>query len=580
MRSNSGSCSVFRVQGWRRAVRSAITAPGSFEIFSPARASDAPLALLLAGALLSVALAGPADARSDRAARKDAGEAAERAANHPLVIVVSTGSQHVKVYNAQGRIVASAPVSTGQPGHETPHGVFSIIGKEQMHHSNLYSDAPMPWMERITWSGVALHAGNLPGYPASHGCIRLPYGFSRSLYALTRIGTRVIVARNDPTPHAFAHANLFAPLPTEAAVAAAAARRTQQATREPAGSATSAVAGAAVGLLGISPASAGEMPRVRTREQAAAERAARIASAKARLEAAETSRGNLHMAAKLAAEAAQQAQSALHDERSEAGRIEEARRKVVRDIADVREEFGRLARLASHSVDEASLATGADREQQLEDRLAALAAELDGADATLATEATFVAAAGAKASAADARRAATAADLKLAETDVEQARAALKQQQREDANADRPITIFISRKAGKLYVRQGFDDLFQAPVTIEAADKPLGTHVFTAVGERDDGREMTWNVTTVQPGQASEPRRKSRRRDEAEAAVVDAETAARESAPGRVLDRIVVAPDVRQRIAEFIKPGSSLIVSDHPLSHETGHGTDFVVLTR
>ena len=117
----------------------------------------------------------------------------------PLQIVVSIADQRVTLYS-NGTRVAQGPVSTGVEGRPTPTGVFSIIQKDRFHHSNLYSNAPMPYMERITWSGVALHEGPLPGYPASHGCIRLSHDFAARLWVVARLGVRVIVAKNEVVP--------------------------------------------------------------------------------------------------------------------------------------------------------------------------------------------------------------------------------------------------------------------------------------------------------------------------------------------------------------------------------------------
>jgi hypothetical protein len=128
----------------------------------------------------------------------------------PLQLVVSINRQHVTLYS-NGHHVAQAPVSTGVPGHPTPVGVFSIIQKDRHHRSNLYSDAPMPYMQRITWSGVALHEGVLPGHPASHGCIRMPGDFARRLWGITNLGVRVIVAREDVHPAEFDHPGLLLP---------------------------------------------------------------------------------------------------------------------------------------------------------------------------------------------------------------------------------------------------------------------------------------------------------------------------------------------------------------------------------
>ena len=132
-------------------------------------------------------------------------------------------SQRITVYDAKGWILR-APVSSGQKGRETPAGIFSVIQKEAEHYSNLYDDAYMPHMQRLTWSGIALHGGALPGYPASHGCVRMPYDFAARLFDATPMGMRVIVAPGDVAPVEIAHPALFQPKPGAAALAAARSR--------------------------------------------------------------------------------------------------------------------------------------------------------------------------------------------------------------------------------------------------------------------------------------------------------------------------------------------------------------------
>ena len=122
----------------------------------------------------------------------------------PLIIAISIEKQKVRVYDANG-FFAESPVSTGMKGHPTPMGVFSVIQKHKLHHSNIYSGAPMPFMQRITWSGVAMHAGVLPGYPASHGCIRMPMAFAQKMWNWTRMGARVVVTPGEMTPASFSH---------------------------------------------------------------------------------------------------------------------------------------------------------------------------------------------------------------------------------------------------------------------------------------------------------------------------------------------------------------------------------------
>jgi hypothetical protein len=128
----------------------------------------------------------------------------------PLQMVVSIGGQHVTLY-ANGTRVTQAKVSTGTPGHPTPLGVFSVIEKDRWHRSNLYDSAPMFYMHRLTWSGVAMHEGFLPGYAASHGCIRMPTDFVSRLWQISKLGVRVVIARNDPVPYEFDHPKLFNP---------------------------------------------------------------------------------------------------------------------------------------------------------------------------------------------------------------------------------------------------------------------------------------------------------------------------------------------------------------------------------
>lgn len=133
----------------------------------------------------------------------------------PLQLVVSVGEQRVTLF-ANGVPVGRARISTGTASNPTPMGVFSIIQKNRHHRSNIYSNAPMPYMQRLTWSGIALHEGQLPGYPASHGCIRLPQEFAARLWAVTRLGVRVVVATEDVAPRDIAHPTLFVPRPKPA----------------------------------------------------------------------------------------------------------------------------------------------------------------------------------------------------------------------------------------------------------------------------------------------------------------------------------------------------------------------------
>ena len=128
----------------------------------------------------------------------------------PIEIIISIADQRVSLYD-NGTLIARSSVSTGTQRHPTPLGVFSVISKQRWHRSNIYSAAPMPYMQRITWSGIALHAGVVPGHPASHGCIRLTSDFAIQLWHLTNRGTRVIIAHDDVQPVEITNPQLFKP---------------------------------------------------------------------------------------------------------------------------------------------------------------------------------------------------------------------------------------------------------------------------------------------------------------------------------------------------------------------------------
>jgi hypothetical protein len=128
----------------------------------------------------------------------------ERSPNGPILIIVSIPDQLVHVYRNGVRIAASS-CSTGKLGHRTPTGVFKILQKDKNHRSSIYNNAPMPNMNRLTWSGIALHAGQLPGYPASHGCVRLPKEFSELLFGVTKLGMTVVIADDSSQPEEVTH---------------------------------------------------------------------------------------------------------------------------------------------------------------------------------------------------------------------------------------------------------------------------------------------------------------------------------------------------------------------------------------
>jgi lipoprotein-anchoring transpeptidase ErfK/SrfK len=158
--------------------------------------------VLCLSAMPATAASSGSDALMASAASMGAGQFAwdeQVAATGRVNIVISIPLQQLFVYKGADLIAVSA-VSTGKEGHETPVGQFTILQKDVNHHSNKYDDAPMPYMERLTWDGVAIHGGRDPGYPASHGCVRVPLAFAKKLYAITALGAHVSIVDDATAP--------------------------------------------------------------------------------------------------------------------------------------------------------------------------------------------------------------------------------------------------------------------------------------------------------------------------------------------------------------------------------------------
>ncbi len=414
----------------------------------------------------------PASARQARpSAPREA--TAPRTAGDPIMAIVSIKSQQVTFYDADGWIMR-APVSTGVKGRETPAGVFAVIEKDKDHHSTMYDDAWMPNMQRITWNGVALHGGPLPGYAASHGCVRMPYGFAEKLFDRTWIGMRVIISPNDAAPVEISHPALFMP---KADALAAAPARVETLAREADTAAKAAD-------------EAKKTAATATREAAA------LAASLRKLELAKKSADTALVSA---------------DKKLGAAKTDDAKAKAED-----------LKQKAAAKAEEAGT--------QLE---AAQAEAKTRPDATAVKEA---------AKAAETQKAATARAAKDAKLALE------------------PVSIYISRATQKLYVRRNthkpapdgggevFDTSIEVPVTIRNPEKPIGTHVFTAMAKSDAG--LRWSAVTVDGG-------------------IDAKDA---------LDRITIPQDVLDRIAPTALPRSSIVISDEPLSAETNYRTEFVAV--
>jgi hypothetical protein len=398
---------------------------------------------------------------------------APREAGEPIMAIVSIKSQKVTFYDADGWILR-APVSTGTTGRETPAGVFALLEKDKDHHSSMYDDAWMPNMQRITWNGIALHGGPLPGYAASHGCVRMPYGFAEKLFDKTQIGMRVIISPVDAEPLDFSDPKLF--MPNAEAIAAA-------------------------------PAKAGGLAR----------------------EAAE------------AATTADEAKKAAASATRETAALTASLRKLagLKTRADAEVAYADKA-LAAAKTDQAKARAG-DFKQKAAAKAADLGTQLDAAKADATS----------KPDAAALKDAAKAAATRKADTAKAASEAKL---------ALEPVSVFISRATQKLYVRRDthkpapdgggevFDSTIEVPVTIRDPDRPIGTHVFTAMARNDAG--LRWSVVTIDNGD-------------------DAKNA---------LDRITIPQEVLDRIAPTAQPRSSIVISDEPLSAETNYRTEFVAV--
>jgi hypothetical protein len=426
---------------------------------------------LVAMAALTALTAGAAAKQARPAPTIEA--TAPREAGEPIMAIVSIKSQKVTFYDADGWILR-APVSTGIAGRETPAGVFALIEKDKDHHSTLYDDAWMPNMQRITWNGVALHGGPLPGYAASHGCVRMPFGFAEKLFDKTQIGMRVIISPVDAEPIEFSHPALF--VPNKEAIAAA-------------------------------PAKAETLAR----------------------EAAE--------AAKAADEAKKTAATAARETATRTALLRKLQGLKTRADA----ELGYADKVLAAAKTDQARARAEDFKQKAAAKAADLTTQFDTANADAKSQP----------DAAAAKDAAKAAQTRKADTAKAASEAKL---------ALEPVSVYISRATQKLYVRRNthkpapdgggevFDATIEVPVTIRNPEKPIGTHVFTAMARNDTG--LRWSAVTIDDGD-------------------DAKDA---------LDRITIPKDVLDRIAPTAVPRSSIVISDEPLSAETNYRTEFVAV--
>ncbi len=486
-------------------------------------------------------------------------------ADGPLIAVVSLSRQKITVWDRNG-VVAISPVSTGRKGFETPEGVFTIIERKEEHFSNLYDDASMPVMQRITWSGVARHAGVVPNYRASHGCIRLPEDFAERLFRTAKLNTRVVVLGHDATPLPISHLLLFQPgrLPPKPAASQPVEAPAQRpsaplpSTAPDAGDDRPMMLGAA-GRVALPAAPAVAAPEVRATPAVA--------------DAMEALRLRQAAANKRLAEATKAVNAAKLDVRPrllEQGRTEKALRQAV---ALTRRAEGRTE-AAARLVDTARTdAARAIAEARHIEALTALA-EAKGTEATARDAAT--------------EKVAAATQVQEAVKSLEAERVAALGEQRQIARKLSPVSVFISRQTGRLYVRQAMQPVLDVAVGIRDPGQRLGTHVFTALEPDGTKGAIGWIGITVETPAGGPPvavvaepvpakRRKDQKPEPAAAprAAPDPLQTARAA-----LDRIQIPDEALARILPALQAGSTLIISDLGPSIETGPGTDHVVQTR
>jgi hypothetical protein len=437
-------------------------------------------------------------------------------------IIVSIENQKITLFS-NGKPVATSKISSGTPGHPTPLGVFSVIQKNRHHVSNIYF-AEMPYMQRLTWSGTALHQGPLPGYPASHGCVRLTKEFAQLLWKATKIGVRVIVTKDEAAPVEIEHARLFVPKPK----VIEAKRESNAAPHIPAlvktADATGFVPGAAVPDA-TRPLVATPQVNSQTGEQ----------PTKLPIDVAGTP-------------------EALLAQPAEATRPEAAIVPPAAPPAPILE-----AKPAEPPAAPISASITVEARKPV---------ELIPAPRIMVEE-----------RAPRSERTST----------IERAPQAERATQPEPSPLAPPVvrkgatvSVFVSRKEGRLYVRHGMEPLFDIPIAITQPERPLGTHVYTAM-EKKDGDSLRWTVVSIPSSykRTAEPtKNESGKKPKDKAIKMVAAEAGLASNASEALERLVLPPDAVARIAELVTPGASLVISDNKLSGETGKGTDFIVLTQ
>jgi L,D-transpeptidase catalytic domain len=512
----------------------------------------------------------------------------------PLLVLVSIRKQRLRAFDAAGQVTESR-ISSGQPGFDTPTGVFSVLEKNEYHESNIYEGAPMPFMQRLTWSGIAMHAGVVPGYRASHGCIRLPASFAKSFFDITKVGARVIVTPDETEPLPFEHPNLFRPLPAENPKSASErtmSDTTKVAINDTGGDALSEMPH----FLGVSPALAEAVrdpnafvpDRPRSRAEADRMFTQKALKLQAALRAAETQKQAASEKAKIAVRDA----DAIAEKLKSAKQVMDPLRAAI-DAADKKLALAKLAFEVYMKGEPQPAAAGkkaaetekpsADREAELEDAILDLAIDADAARNDLARREMDYAATQAASSAAESARAAALDDVSQSLSQLHVIQSDLIETNKQTARRGKSVSVFISLKTERIYIRLGQEPLLEAPITINDPGRRHGTHVFTAMRYGSDPNTFDWRLVSahlpanVAPDDDDDGRSRKKRREASLPQTPD--TSARMARAA--LDSVKIPDDILQTITELARPGSSLIISDRELNaSENGMGTEFVLLTR
>lgn len=536
-------------------------------------------AIALAAAAIDPALAGKKKQKPEKALQESTVNVDTK---EPMIVVVSIGQQKVDIYRGTTFVTSSA-VSTGTAQHPTFIGAFSIMQKARWHHSNIYSNAPMPWMNRLTWSGTAMHAGIVPGYPASHGCIRLTYAFAPKFFAMSSIGDNVITSRGRPKPTLIEHGALFQPLPPPALpmVEKEASASPLERIHTPTLAMAAAVASPVILAKAEMPTTVDSEAHPKVEEKAAP---ANEASAKdADMRAAST-------------------MDAIEDAAAETESDPYRVHAITPDMSKSQERLAALvpAPAAAQSVedepaDKPVAAAPVPSEPVAEAKPESAPVEIAAATPDLPPPAAAAKVnAGVDAAAVQAAEPRSDKPLRMLLTrrtnrdriigvqNIFASMGYLPQQNFDGTLGKATITAIksfqkangltengvfndalvkkvyeVARKgeppAGHLYVRQDFDDVFDLPVSFKNVDEPLGTHVYIALNFAPGDTKIRWVTLDVSDG----------------------------AGPAAPLDRLEIPEDVRQKISERLTPGSTFIVADTSInSAGLPKGGDFVVLAR